>query len=191
MKAVVEGLPPQFKAVKALINNVGLALAPSAAQNVDLNDWHTMIDTWSQKLPDWLGLHVRCFAFLGGTSEILVPDYVARHIIRLLFPSPLCSQRGRLAVLQGDCAGKRHITFHSGRMMTFHPVSWNGGCHVGTLFLEAANCRSDSRQLAWLGYQALREVAGVGRLPSPCALHPINPRRHPPKQALGTGTSTC
>jgi transposase len=30
--------------------------------------------TWSQKLPDWLGSHVRCFAFLGGTSEILVPD---------------------------------------------------------------------------------------------------------------------
>jgi transposase len=30
--------------------------------------------TWSQKLPDWLGSHVRCFAYLGGTSEILVPD---------------------------------------------------------------------------------------------------------------------
>jgi transposase len=30
--------------------------------------------TWSQKLPDWLGSHVRCFAFLGGTSQILVPD---------------------------------------------------------------------------------------------------------------------
>ncbi len=30
--------------------------------------------TWSQKLPDWLGSHVRCFAFLGGTSQILIPD---------------------------------------------------------------------------------------------------------------------
>jgi transposase len=30
--------------------------------------------TWSQKLPDWLGSHVRCFAFFGGTSQILVPD---------------------------------------------------------------------------------------------------------------------
>lgn len=30
--------------------------------------------TWSQKLPHWLGSHVRCFAFLGGTSQILVPD---------------------------------------------------------------------------------------------------------------------
>jgi transposase len=30
--------------------------------------------TWSQKLPDSLGSHARCFAFLGGTSQILVPD---------------------------------------------------------------------------------------------------------------------
>ncbi|EPN64851.1 ISPsy14, transposase, partial [Pseudomonas syringae pv. actinidiae ICMP 19101] len=30
--------------------------------------------TWSQKLPDWLGSHVRCFAFFGGTTQILVPD---------------------------------------------------------------------------------------------------------------------
>ncbi|WP_017707735.1 IS21 family transposase, partial [Pseudomonas syringae] len=30
--------------------------------------------TWSQKLPDWLGSHVRCFVFFGGTTQILVPD---------------------------------------------------------------------------------------------------------------------
>jgi transposase len=30
--------------------------------------------TWSQQLPDWIGSHVRAFEFLGGTSEILVPD---------------------------------------------------------------------------------------------------------------------
>ncbi|EGH16918.1 putative transposase subunit, partial [Pseudomonas savastanoi pv. glycinea str. race 4] len=30
--------------------------------------------TWSQKLPDWLDSHVRCFAFFGGTTQILVPD---------------------------------------------------------------------------------------------------------------------
>lgn len=30
--------------------------------------------TWSQKLPDWLGSHVRCFNFFGGASQILVPD---------------------------------------------------------------------------------------------------------------------
>ncbi|MDC3823224.1 transposase, partial [Pseudomonas aeruginosa] len=30
--------------------------------------------TWSQQLPDWLGSHARCFAFLGGVPEIVVPD---------------------------------------------------------------------------------------------------------------------
>lgn len=30
--------------------------------------------TWSQKLPDWIGSHVRAFEFLGGVPEIVVPD---------------------------------------------------------------------------------------------------------------------
>ncbi|MEQ1916478.1 MAG: IS21 family transposase [Gallionella sp.] len=30
--------------------------------------------TWSQQLPDWIGSHVRCFEFMGGVTEILVPD---------------------------------------------------------------------------------------------------------------------
>ena len=30
--------------------------------------------TWTQQLPDWIGSHVRCFEFLGGVTEILVPD---------------------------------------------------------------------------------------------------------------------
>ncbi|MFC2972781.1 SDR family NAD(P)-dependent oxidoreductase [Azotobacter bryophylli] len=45
VRALVEGLPAEFRAVKVLINNAGLALAPGRAQEVDLNDWHTMIDT--------------------------------------------------------------------------------------------------------------------------------------------------
>lgn len=43
-KAVAE-LPTEFKQIKALINNAGLALAPEPAQKVALEDWHTMIDT--------------------------------------------------------------------------------------------------------------------------------------------------
>lgn len=43
-KAVSE-LPAEFKAIKTLVNNAGLALAPEPAQKVDLKDWHTMIDT--------------------------------------------------------------------------------------------------------------------------------------------------
>jgi len=30
--------------------------------------------TWSQQLPDWIGSHVRAFAFFGGVTEVLVPD---------------------------------------------------------------------------------------------------------------------
>lgn len=30
--------------------------------------------TWTQKLPDWIGSHMRCFEFLGGVTEIVVPD---------------------------------------------------------------------------------------------------------------------
>ena len=30
--------------------------------------------TWTQGLPDWIGSHVRCFAFLGGVPELVVPD---------------------------------------------------------------------------------------------------------------------
>lgn len=45
VKAVVDGLPEAFKAVKCLLNNAGLALSPNPAQKVELEDWHTMIDT--------------------------------------------------------------------------------------------------------------------------------------------------
>ncbi|MDR0564833.1 MAG: SDR family NAD(P)-dependent oxidoreductase [Azoarcus sp.] len=45
VKAVVDALPKAFSALRALINNAGLALAPRPAQNVALADWHTMIDT--------------------------------------------------------------------------------------------------------------------------------------------------
>ena len=30
--------------------------------------------TWTQSLPDWIGSHTRCFAFLGGVPELVVPD---------------------------------------------------------------------------------------------------------------------
>lgn len=30
--------------------------------------------TWSQQLPDWIGSHVRAFAFFGGVPALLVPD---------------------------------------------------------------------------------------------------------------------
>ena len=45
VKAAVAELPEGFRAIRCLVNNAGLALAPEPAQKVDLQDWHTMIDT--------------------------------------------------------------------------------------------------------------------------------------------------
>lgn len=42
---MVAEVPDGFKDVTCLVNNAGLALAPIPAQKVDLEDWHTMIDT--------------------------------------------------------------------------------------------------------------------------------------------------
>ena len=45
VKQAVAALPPAFADITTLINNAGLALSPQPAQNVDLQDWQTMIDT--------------------------------------------------------------------------------------------------------------------------------------------------
>lgn len=45
VRQVVAALPADFQQVTALINNAGLALAPEPAHEVNLDDWHTMIDT--------------------------------------------------------------------------------------------------------------------------------------------------
>ena len=45
VQSVIDELPEAFRRVKTLVNNAGLALAPQPAQDVELADWHTMIDT--------------------------------------------------------------------------------------------------------------------------------------------------
>ena len=43
--AVLEKLPPEFAQVDLLVNNAGLALGTSSAQDSDLDQWKTMIET--------------------------------------------------------------------------------------------------------------------------------------------------
>lgn len=45
VQQMIAALPEGFQRIHSLINNAGLALAPEPAQNVALQDWHTMIDT--------------------------------------------------------------------------------------------------------------------------------------------------
>jgi transposase len=48
--------------------------------------------TWTQTLPDWIASHQRMFAFFGGVTSLLVPDFVAGHIFGVLFPTSICAQ---------------------------------------------------------------------------------------------------
>lgn len=38
--------------------------------------------TWSQRLPDWIGSHVRAFDFLGGVPELVIPDNLKSGVTR-------------------------------------------------------------------------------------------------------------
>jgi transposase len=54
---------------------------------------------WDQKLETFFRLHERAFLDFEGVPTIIRPDYVSRHIIRLMFPPRLCVGRGADAVL--------------------------------------------------------------------------------------------
>ena len=48
--------------------------------------------TRGQDLASWLGAHVRALEFYGGSARVVVPEYVARHILGLLWPTGLCGR---------------------------------------------------------------------------------------------------
>jgi len=52
--------------------------------------------TRGEDLASWLGAHVRALAFYSGSPRAVVPDYVPRHIIGLLWPTGLCGRGYRL-----------------------------------------------------------------------------------------------
>jgi 3-hydroxy acid dehydrogenase/malonic semialdehyde reductase len=45
VKAAVDGLPPDFADLDVLVNNAGLALGLEPAQDANMTDWDTMVDT--------------------------------------------------------------------------------------------------------------------------------------------------
>jgi len=46
----------------------------------------------SQDSEAFLAAHVRAFELYGGCVRILVPDYVARNIVRIMCPAALCAR---------------------------------------------------------------------------------------------------
>src|SRR5689334_5813042 len=56
--------------------------------------------TWTQKLPDWIGAHVRMFRFFGGVPRLVVPDNLKSGVHKASFYDPeinRCPLRGRRA----------------------------------------------------------------------------------------------
>ena len=39
----------------------------------------------------WIEGHVNAFQYFGGVTEIIVPEYVTRHIFDLMCPPTICS----------------------------------------------------------------------------------------------------
>ena len=44
--------------------------------------------TWTQTLPDWIGSHVRMFAYMGGTTVAIVPDNLHSGVKHACFYDP-------------------------------------------------------------------------------------------------------
>src|SRR3954471_20368516 len=47
---------------------------------------------WSQKLPDWIGAHVRAFAYLGGAARETVSHNPEAGVTRASFHEPMINR---------------------------------------------------------------------------------------------------
>lgn len=44
--------------------------------------------TWTQSLPDWIGSHVRMFAYFGGVPRLLIPDNLKSGVTKACYYEP-------------------------------------------------------------------------------------------------------
>jgi len=72
VKAVVSGLPDEWKKIDVLVNNAGLALGLSPFQNGSEEDWDTMIDT-----------NVKGLLYVGKAVAQLMIKNAGGHIINI------------------------------------------------------------------------------------------------------------
>ena len=52
------------------------------------SDYTYVEATWSQSLEDWIGSHIRTFAFIGGVPQIVVPDNLKSGVTSACFYEP-------------------------------------------------------------------------------------------------------
>jgi hypothetical protein len=63
--------------------------------------------TSTQTLPDWIGSHVRAFAYFMGVTRQTVTYFVPGNKIGLMCPSSLCGQESSEEGMLGRCADRR------------------------------------------------------------------------------------
>ena len=60
--------------------------------------------TWSQSLSDWIGSHVRAFAFFGGVPQLVVPDNLKSGVSRACRYEPLLNASYHQMLTHYGCA---------------------------------------------------------------------------------------
>jgi len=94
----------------------------------------------NEQLAAWIEAHCHAYNFFQGVARITVPDYVARHIIGLLFPTAICALLGRKRpVSEEDTSIQGHIIFLLQPPALPFPLLWKGNCHVRKILSKAPN----------------------------------------------------
>ena len=75
------------------ISQASLFIAVLGASN------KTFVEAFAnEQSPSWIKGHIHAYRSFGGVTKVLVPDYVPWHIIRVMFPTPLCGGGARLSL---------------------------------------------------------------------------------------------
>jgi hypothetical protein len=84
--------------------------------------------SWTQATDDWLGAHVRLFAFLDGVPAKVVPDYVPGHVIGLMCRPPLCAGP---PANPGTARRSGSVRPHINQSAASHSMSFGSLCQIG------------------------------------------------------------
>lgn len=66
--------------------------------------------TWTQSLPDWIGSHIRTFAFLGAVTKAVVPDNLRSAVTKS------CRYEPEFNTTYGDIADHYHTAIIPARV---------------------------------------------------------------------------
>ena len=66
--------------------------------------------TWTQGLADWIGSHVRTFAFIGGVTAQTVSDNLKSGITKACFHEPTVNRTYAEMAAHYDTASSEHST---------------------------------------------------------------------------------